>query len=336
MDISPNNVAGECELKCHYYFQYSKSNCIVSNQHTSLEFKYDTSVTPPVYYNEYRYSVGKVQLFAPSIHLFNGTPVNAELVITHYPLSTGNTLLVCVPIVVFPSFSSSTSLLDSMIASCATAVPTENMTANLPITNFNLQSLVPKSPFYSYSDHHDGVQREWIVFGKPSAIPISQTSLTTLNKIVKPLSNASTVFPGGASLFYNKKGPATTSSASDGAGNNEIYIDCQPTDASEEEVVVPNSSNPIQYDLGSQSGFTTFLQISLVSIIIFAMLFGFYYAFSHIHTKYGTTRVATQAAPKPSFTLSHSEGMTTAIYLIAYVMWAALLAGMYFVMMQPK
>jgi len=332
MDISPDNIKGECELKCNYYFNYSNSNCIVENMGILLKLNYDKSVSPPVVYNENKYIVDRILLVSPSVHLFNKNQTNAELLIVHTPVTTGNALIVCVPVKAFDSFKNPNSLLDSIISRAGAGVPRQGMTANIPITNFNLTSLVPKDAFFSYSDNLEG-GRDFIVFGITSAIPIGTDNAERLSKIIQPLPTS--IFPGGQPLFYNKKGPA----ASMGISNNDIYIDCQPTDSSEEEVMVsPNSGSTvpqIQYDLGDATGFTSFLQIFLLAIIILAILFGCYHFISKINTKYtgsssSTAHTNKATITKKTFTFTSKEGFSTAIYLIAYIMWAALLAVLYF------
>jgi len=326
MDISPKNIAGECQLKCNYYFNYSNSNCVVQNLGTALLFNYDRSVQPPVVYNENKYIVGALHIVTPSCHLFNSNQTNAEIAILHVPVSTGNMLVVCIPVKVFASFKNSGSLLDSIIGRAAAGAPKQGTTATLPITNFNLNSLVPKDAFYSYSTNNMDV----IVFGSTSAIPITQDSINKLSQILKP----STPVSGGPKLFYNKKGPALTGGG--GISNSDIYIDCQPTDSSKEEVIV--SSHPgvpkTEYDLGNASGFSSFLQIFILALIIFAILFGCYYFISKINTKYSgplaTITSGKTTLTKKTFTFTNQEGASTAVYLIAYIMWAALLAGFYF------
>jgi hypothetical protein len=328
MNITPNNVAGECELKCYYYFHYSNSTCNVSNAGNALAFTYDRAVQPPVVYNENKYHVQSVLLFAPSVHLFNSNQTNAEICIVHQPVSIGHTLLVCIPVKVFPSFKNSGSLLDTIIGRAAAGVPRQGMSATLPITNYNLNNLVPKDAFFSYSTND---KKEFIVFGSTSAIPITQDSITKLTSILQPFPAAS-FCPAGPKLFYNKKGPALTGGG--GISNSDIYIDCQPTDTSEEEIMVSadkkSGAPQTHYDLGNASGFTSFLQIFLLAIVIFAILFGCYYFISKINTKYTGSIVDKSTVTKKTFSFSNAEGASTAVYLIAYIMWAALLAGFYF------
>lgn len=278
MNISTSNIDGECDLKCSYYFNYSNSSCVVFNAGTCLYFKYDQSVTAPVVYNENNYQVADVLLLVPSIHQFNNNRADAELIIYHYPVSTGNVLAVCIPI---KRYMSSNSLMDSLIVSAAGGVPTKGMTATLPISNFNLKNLVPKDAFFSYTTSQN---IDFIVFGATSAIPIRDVAFNKLIEIVKQ--DPSVYVPKGPKVFYNKKGPSLTS------GNfvsNDIYIDCQPTNASEEQVVLkkdsPSGLPATQYDLFHNSGMSSVLQIFLLSLIIFVILFGCYYLFKSIKTR---------------------------------------------------
>jgi len=324
MNISPTNVVGECNLKCDYYFNYSNSNCVVTNNHYALTLSYDKSTTPPVTYNNNNYIVSDINIVSPSLHLYNSNLTNAEVLIKHTPVTSGPIFTVCIPIKVFSSFSNSNSLMDQIISGASIGAPSSGLTSNLPLTNYNLTSLVPKAPFFSYSANY----ADYIVFDITSAIPITTTSLQKLGNIIKPFPGANPI-QAGPLLYYNKKGP----SASKTLTNNDIYIDCQPTDASQEEVLVsnnkPGSNNGIQFDLGnSTSAFISVLQMFLLVIAIFFILFGCYWAFTKINTKY---RGPTTSTPGKTFKLTNEEGMSTAIYLIAYIMWAALLAVLYFV-----
>jgi hypothetical protein len=276
--------------------------------------------------------VESVHLYAPSLHLYNSNPTDAEICIIHHPVSTGLLLYVCIPVKVFPTFKNSGSLLDTMIGRSAAAVPKQGMTATLPITNFNLNNWVPKDAFFSYSTSDN--KSEFIVFGSTSAIPITQDSITKLTSIIKPYPSLLNLRPAGPKLFYNKKGPALTGGG--GISNSDIYIDCQPTDTSDEEIMVSTEKKPgapqTHYDLFDASGFSSFLQMFLLAIVIFAILFGCYYFISKINTKYyGVSSTPGKTTlTKKTFAFTNSEGASTAFYLIAYIMWAALLAIFYF------
>jgi hypothetical protein len=226
--------------------------------------------------------------------------------------------------------------MDNIIGRAAAAVPRAGMSSTLPIQNFNLKNMIPKDAFFSYSV--PSVKYDVIVFGITSSIPVMSQTIDKLSKIIKPPSPFLYILAGANNkLFYNKKGPALSKATS----GNDIYIDCQPTNQSEEEIVLSKTTdaagNPINvpsaqthYDLGTATGFTTFLQIFLVSILIFAILFGCYYAISKINTKYEGATMGKVNIEKKTFKFTNADGLNTAIYLIAYIMWAALLAVLYF------
>jgi len=98
VDISKKNVKGQCDYKCAYSFNYGTSNSIATNQGEYLSLSYENKSTPPVKYNSAEYRVDNVRIYFPSLHTFNGRQTDGELIIEHTPVTTGNKLLVCVPI----------------------------------------------------------------------------------------------------------------------------------------------------------------------------------------------------------------------------------------------
>ena len=116
------------------------------------------------------------------------------------------------------------------------------------VTNFNLEILIPKKPFYSYSatePYNPCTENvDYIVFSPVEAsLDIMPESLTTLQAIIT--SNPYSI-KSGAKLFYNEKGPSM------GNADGQIYIDCQPTNSSEEEVnMVVDIKAPVTYDIGT-------------------------------------------------------------------------------------
>jgi hypothetical protein len=117
---------------------------------------------------------------------------------------------------------------------------------------FNLQNIVPKKPFFSYTEG----TTDTIVFGELEAIPLSSATLSTLKKIIKP-------YPANipiVDLFYNSKGPAGGLQLGDG-----IYISCKPTGSSKEKI-------PVEYDKTSSGlSISDILQSSIFELIIFVI-----------------------------------------------------------------
>jgi hypothetical protein len=223
-----------------YNFKYKESALTVKNNGVNISLTYDNSNVAPVLYNEEKYNVSRIMIFSPSLHLFNNSKVEAEIIIEHSPESGGQNLLVCVPIIKSSNSTTATSLLTQVISGVAANAPAANESTNLNISGFTLSKIIPKSPFFSYSGTYSNSTTDFIVFGKNYSIPLSEKVLTALGSIIKP-------FPLpmiGDNLFFNSKGPNSSGSTGDG-----IYISCQPTGSSEEEIDITNTKNSTESDV---------------------------------------------------------------------------------------
>jgi len=278
INISPKNVYGKCDLKCIYNFKYKESNLTVKNNGINISIKCDNSNVPPVLYNEVKYNVSQIILYSPSLHLFNENKVDAELFIEHVPESGGQNLYVCIPIIKSGDSTSASMLLSQVIAGVAANAPAENETTNLNISGFTLNKIVPKSPFFSYSGTYNNSTSDFIVFGKNYAISLNEKILTSLSSIIKPFETQMI----GDNLFFNAKGPNSSGSVGDG-----IYISCQPTGSSEEEIDITNtkSSSSSSFDVGNLMDNSTFKLVIkiIVGCILFIIVFaGLAFAFSKL------------------------------------------------------
>jgi carbonic anhydrase len=271
-----NNI---CDLKCSYNFNYPETNIVATNNGQVILFKFDNSTTPPVVYNEKKYTTTFLTLVSPSIHYFNGAKTNAELVIIHTPVLGGNQLYVCLPISQSNDSNDASSLVTQLIQNVANNAPAQNESTNINISNFTLNSIVPKQPYYSYTD---GTSTDFIVFDIYDAISVNSSTLTSLQKIIKP-------FPlptPGTKLFYNKNGP-NNSTVGDG-----IYISCKPTGSSKDKVSVEYQKNPTSYNIFTGNNeepikimlqFFFALLIFCVIMFIFSKITG-----EHLFTKFIT------------------------------------------------
>jgi carbonic anhydrase len=259
INISATNIAGKCDLKCSYNFKYSESNSTAKNNGEMISLTYDSTSVPPVIYNNEKYTVGSISIVSPSIHIFNGSTKPGEIIITHNPVKGGNTLDVCIPFTSSSESSKASQIITEIIGMVSTNAPSEGESTNLNISGFNLQNIIPKKPFFSYTQD----TTDYIVFGDLQAIPLSSSTISTLQQIIKPFSINT---PGGQ-LFYNSKGP--TSGVPIGEG---IYISCQPTGSSQEETPVEYEKNPsTTINLSNILDNKTFKII--ISIIIGCLLF---------------------------------------------------------------
>jgi carbonic anhydrase len=272
INISRQNVFGKCDLKCAYNFKYPETNLTANNYGSLIVFTLDKTNTPPVVYNEQKYSADVMFLVSPSIHIFNGSTTSAELIIIHKPALGGNSLLVSIPINQSTNSNAASNLVTDLIQSVANNAPVSGEKAT--INGFALNSIVPSKPFYSYTSKDVRETIDWIVFDILDAISLNSSIITSLTQIIKPYPLPT---PGG-NLFYNKNGP-NQSTIGDG-----IYISCKPTGSSEEEVPVEYSKNSSSYDLFSGNNENTvkiILQFLFSAVILLIMIIGFSYGYSY-------------------------------------------------------
>jgi hypothetical protein len=262
INISAKNIEGKCDLKCSYAFKYSESNSTAKNEGVAIGITYDSRSVPPVVYNNEKYTVSKIMITSPSLHTFNDNSMPGEIVVEHIPVKGGNNLKVCVPFTSSSESSSASNLITEVIEKVAANAPSEGDSTNLNISNFNLQNIIPRKPFFAYSINND----DFIVFGEIDAIPLSSSTINTLQQIIQP-------FPlpmPSAPLFYNSKGPISGLQIGDG-----LYISCQPTGSSDEETAVSYDKNSSSFDFSNifDSPVFKYLIMVIVGCLLFIIVF---------------------------------------------------------------
>lgn len=262
MNISPSEVKGKCNYKCSYSFSYPTSSCTAKNQGVRISIPYDKSNTTPVTFNDSKYNVEDVNIYAPSLHLYNGKPASAELVILHSPVSTGQPLHVAIPIISSRAGSSqSSNIIKDIIEGVSTGAPSQGESTTINIQNFTLDEIVPRKMFYSYTDR---ARTNWIAYPKISAILMDEETITKLSQILKP--SPGIAVKSGPSLFVNPTGPSS------GVTDGEIYIECAPTGSSEEETDVTTTKES-DTGTGVSDFFHSEFFTSLVKILVGCSLF---------------------------------------------------------------
>lgn len=266
IDISISNIIGKCDLKCSYSFHYNNSSCIATNRGDYISISYDKSSSPPVLYNATGYDVQEIRLYIPSLHSYNNQKTDGELVIVHTSNTGTISLLVCIPIKSNNTSSKSALFFKTLIDTVASSAPSDGETTTVNIPKFNLDLLVPRKPFFSYSATEPyqpcSENVDYIVFGPlQGSLDMMPESLTKLQSII--LSNPYDI-KTGPNLFYNERGPSVG-----GGGSGEIYIDCQPVGSSEEstEVVTDMGSSPYPTTLSD------WLKNPLVKLLLGSLLF---------------------------------------------------------------
>ena len=269
INITSDNIYGNCDLKCSYNYKYNQSNSVATNKGVYISLTYDKGTLAQVTYNDQKYHVSEITIYNNSLHLFNGNKVASEIIIEHVPEMGGEFLYICIPIISSTNTSDATLILSDIIQTVSTNAPNEGESCNLNISNFNLNNIVPKQPFFAYNGN-SGLKGNVIVYGINYAIPLNDSSLSILQKIIQ-------IYPlnlTGGNLFFNKVGPNNIQL------NDGIYISCQPTGSSEEETQVSyNNSSKINNDFAPIFNKSMkIILICILCIIIFALLsFGFNY-----------------------------------------------------------
>jgi carbonic anhydrase len=263
IDISMSNIKGKCDLKCSYSFSYNNSSCIATNRGEYLKLSYDQSSSPPVLYNASGYDVQEIRLYIPSLHSYNGSKTDGELVIIHSSNTGAKPLLVCIPIKSNNTSSVSAMFFKTVIDTVANSAPSDGESTTVNIPRYNLSSIVPKKPFFSYSATepyqpcYSSV--EYIVYEPLHAsLDMMPETLTKLQSIIQ--SNPYDI-KTGPNLFYNEKGPRK------GGSGNDIYIDCQPVGSSDENTEVITDMG------GTSMSFSEWLANPLVKLILGSLLF---------------------------------------------------------------
>jgi hypothetical protein len=190
----------------------------VKNAADQLLITYDGE--SDVMFNSVNYNPVEVRIFKPSIHQFDGTKADAEIVIVHKGSNGG--LLLCIPLLTSTdaNASTATNLLNDIIKNS----PGTDQTTSLNLSEFNLNFIIPKSSYFSYTGtlpyNCDKTEYNYVVFPK--------NSLKVDNKTMKHLGNLihdSYIPIHERKCYFNEMGTKTNGFSGDG----QIYIDCQPT-----------------------------------------------------------------------------------------------------------
>jgi carbonic anhydrase len=259
MNISPNVIVGKCNSKCSYSYNYPTSSSTATNDGNAINISYNQSPSS-VNYNNKVYDVTSCYILSPSLHLYNNLVASGEFIIVHTPSSGGNSLYVCIPISTNGVSSSASNTLSQIIMAVDSSAPSQGETVTQGIDDFTLNEFIPNKPFYSYSTDTMDV----IAFGIQTAIFISQENLAIIHQCIS--SSIGNIFPSDAELFISTKNPTLGSKAT----SNEIYIDCQPTNQSEEQVNTVELKQPITYTPISLKGI---IKSPIFIIVISSLLF---------------------------------------------------------------
>jgi hypothetical protein len=172
-------------------------------------------------------------------------------------------------------YTAATDLITQIIDNVSTNAPSKGETANINISSFSLNHIIPKKPFIYYEGNYLNTTTDFIVFPSTSPIPLSQTTLTKLTSIIQPFH----LLLKGGDLFLNTKGPNSSKKHL----NDDIYISCKPTGSSEEVSYItqpnPNSTSS-STNIFSNPTFINFLKLLLIFFVFIIFLLSINYAFN--------------------------------------------------------
>jgi carbonic anhydrase len=260
IDITDKS-SGNCDLKCKFLFKYTDSSSTITNKGNYLSLSYDKQNTDPVVYNSTPHYVEEVRIYTPSLHTYNGSNADAELIIIH--TNDYNTkLLVCIPIIP----SEQASVLEFIIetASKFAKKSGQNTFMSKPM---NLNNFIPLKKMYVYRGNLPfspcNGDNNIIVFNKNenTYLSISKQSLNLLNNII----TKNVIKQKENTYFVNTKGPLSLSTSDGG----EIYIDCKPV-SDDGKAIDDEDENEIKSPLSDM--FSKINYKSIVNSIIFQII----------------------------------------------------------------
>ena len=261
-------TAEKCTTECELSFDFKETNLTVHNGGNVLSFGVDPVMTPPVVYNNKKYTpvVSAVIYDAssnPSIS-YDNVPPAAFFVVIH--LSGSNWLYMTIPIVESSNNQTNASvMLKTVLSDSFSKAPAPNTEGKIAVYDFSFQSIFPtSSPFFVINVTNSST---YVFFKNP--ISIEKTVLDNLKKIIKPLTGGLGISTN-SKVYYNETGAGSNALIKD----EEIYIDCQPVNSSKETIEYV-TKNPFKNDLSTiLNDPTTYLILQLIlSCIVFVVIY---------------------------------------------------------------
>ena len=260
-----------CREECSYNFEYNpNSSAIVTNMGDYLEIKVDGK--NQVKFNKLNVKVNDVRIYQPSVHLFNGKQMPGEVIIQHSnPM--GDSVLVCIPLVVRDGKGDSNSFFSQLIPHVSNE---KNEKQNVNVSKWSLNYIVPVAPFYFYVGNYPfkpcSGKVNVIIFDSKNAATIGSSDMNILKKIISPISYSKAQMIGGAAqndaiLLKNMLGSLGPKS-----DKNDYYIlsDCEGISGMDDTTSSKRNKNSTASD-GDREGLPGFL-IGLISILVLLII----------------------------------------------------------------
>jgi hypothetical protein len=266
---STTTNVNQCNEVCSFSFNYQTSyTCQVENKNGQyFNLTYNNS-TNSVYFQNENYTVSNIQIYLPSRHYFNNTPLKGEIVIAHRS-NTSKLLYICIPFDDQINASESPLLNNILSEIIDKQIIYDNQQHQLNLQQeYNLNSFVKYEPYYYYIGNKNNSEF-FIVYQPSNGFRIS-TDL--LNNVKKLLNSPYPPYPYIQDLYYNNNGPIASS-------GDDIYIDCQPVDE-DGNLLIDKYDNINIIGIGGNNNVSYIILYSCVGGIILIILFYFIYKFN--------------------------------------------------------
>lgn len=231
LNIVSSDISGNCQGKCNYdttaYTNITSATCANGSEGLYIECS-PSNIT--CMYNVVQYTLYNIALCSPCVVLYNGYQPEACILLVHAN-SSNSPLYVVIPIVESSSQTNSvaTTALTEFVSAMASFCPKPGESTTNAFSSFPLPQIIPQSEFVQLTTSGVNV----IVFGINGFIPLPQSTIQTLQSIISPMQGF--IFPPGQQMFLNTAGPTVAAS---NVSDNLLYINCSPTDSSDQFVEV--------------------------------------------------------------------------------------------------
>jgi len=230
INITSNNIINNCNVKCSLITNYNNTNVSAYNKgsYLSLDYELNTKSNFHIKFNSIKMNINDVRLYFPSIHKYDNTQSDGELLIIHN--GNGSNCIISIPIISNNSSTKGEKILTTILENVISGNPNKNESTTLNISNFNLSDLLPLNiPYYYYQGQlvFDPCTQNYnyIIFNKNDyAIHINSNLLQQLKDIFKQQPNSVSLVKDMKILSYNKNGATNVELK----GNDDIYIECKP------------------------------------------------------------------------------------------------------------
>lgn len=277
---NPDITCITCNYKCQFSFTNESFSATCYTIPSGLQFTDITtdSLSPsPITFNESNYSVVEMFLNVFSWGKYSIDPC-CEIVMVC--ISSSGVLIICIPVTI--SETSQTIAVPPTIPSINGEI-TSSAVSGVALSNY-----FPESPFIYYQAPYNKstVYADYIVFPESNL----RLSVSTIEEILRSTGNTEPTFQTNipdktpiyytGTIYYNSVGPNGVSAVPD-----EIYIECNPTDYTETQVITSTTPTPPSSFSKSSVGIISIICIGAIIVAFLGrMIFWLYQQYSKSKT----------------------------------------------------